>query len=222
MHHTIYYKCFHMDRYIIFIIVLFLFSQCGKHASQAPSFDNRLLAWIPYDVDDEIEFINKNGETLTFEITDKIIKESRFDPAAGPGENSAMLKARLKTKSIFKSKEFMYDYLVFISQPLSGKYSGRVTYNLFDYATVFESYPLSLAKYKQKGQKKRILDSLAIRNKVLTNVIELLRDTSTTYLDNDKCTVYKMYIAEGYGIVGFSDRISNNDWFLKDVACFEN
>lgn len=182
----------------LFLLIFFVFAGCKY---ECPGFDKTLLTWMPYNIDDELVFINQNNDTILFTIIHKAVsKEEKVKRSCG-------IKCCTSTANIIAESPTAYNYK-----------KNSFTYEIvFTYMENWIQCEISLSKYNNNSGSVGLrnfelhIDTITINNFFFNEVVVLEKDT-LTFPDDE---IWKVIVANNYGIVKFYDRKSRDEWILQ-------
>lgn len=182
----------------LFILILFVFIGCKY---ECPGFDKTLITWIPYNIGDELTFSNQNSDTIKFIIVHKAIsEEEKVKRSCGSKccESTANIIAESTYDDNYKKNSLTYDIV-------------------FTYMENWIHSNISLGKYNNHNGMagitdfERHIDSMSINGFLFNEVVVLERDT-LKFPDDE---IWKVIVANNYGIVKFFDRKTGDEWILQ-------
>ncbi len=181
---------------IIFLLCIVILTNSCK--VECPCFNKNLLTWMPYEVDDELLYVNQQNDTLFFTVKSKILSEEYKE------------KKRFE-EECFSKAEFE------ISDDLSTSGYDYTIYNYKDGATIDFKFSILIHNnvYSSGGNSfldiDCCLDTMTINNKLYQETITIERDTI-----NFSDEIWKVIVANNYGIVKFYDKKTGYEWTLVE------
>lgn len=179
---------------LLLISVLFVLVSCEY---ECPGFDRKYLAWMPYNVGDELIFYNQNSDTIKFNVLRKEVSDEIKVPRSC-GSKCCDAYASITAKSTYDN--YQRDYLRF-----------RI---VFDYMGNSMHYEIYLGKYNKSTGKCSIdnfenhIDTMTINNVFYEEVVVLERDIVKFPEDE----IWKLIVANNYGIIKFYDKKTGDEW----------
>lgn len=201
-----------MKQFLILSIASLIALNACKCKEQCSGFDTRYLKLIPYNLSDNITYTIGN-EDITFSVTTKEYTEPykgecKFNlvqcncAVACEPANKATMGA--KTSLSKGSKKSIWVYLNM--DGMSEK--QQMHYYVFD----FESGGTFIHELRSySSQSASVLPELLANGKRYTNILVQYNDT---LIDSNKA-IWRVYLTNEQGIIGFSDRLTHSDYFLK-------
>lgn len=183
----------------LFILILFVFIRCKY---ECPGFDKTLLTWIPYNTGDELTFTNQNSDTIKFTIVRKAVSEEE-KVKRSCGSECCVSTANIIAESTYDDnykKNLLY-------------FEITISYNIGN----FMHCKIFLEKYNNNNGMAGIrnfelhIDTMTINGFLFNEVVVLERDT-LRFPDDE---IWKVIVANNYGIVKFYDRKTGDEWILQ-------
>jgi len=177
----------------IFLISLIIISGCDY---PCPGFDKELLNWMPYNLNDELVYINQYNDTLKF-----IVDAKEVSP---PYETSRKNRDYCESHVSFNIREVLQPYINVIFSNI---------YQLEDNITIATEIDVENSSgycYIETNNLDNDIKELTINNVEYKTII-LEKDTLKY---DDK--IWKIIIAKNYGIIQFHDRETGNIWTLQE------
>ncbi len=189
-----------MKKIKIFLFILFLFVFIGCKY-ECPGFDKTLITWIPYNVGDELIFVNQQLDTLYLTVTTKSVSEEY------EARRSCKNKCCDSKATIMANDEYDDNYR-------QNAFRIEIT---FTYVENWMSSNINLEKYNNNSGYCSItnfenhIDTMSINGFLFNEVVVLERDT-LRFPDDE---IWKVIVANNYGIVKFFDRKTGDEWILQ-------
>lgn len=183
---------------IFLLIVIFFINSCKV---ECPCFDKSLLTWMPYEVGDRLTYVNQQNDTLSFTVKSKILSEEykekkRFedecvsDAVFDINDDLSTSGYRFVINKDMQNIGIHYEFGLLIDNNVNNPiYSSGICSSNIECC----------------------LDTITINDKFYNEVIIIERDT-INYSDE----IWKVIVANNYGIIRFYDRETDYVWSLVD------
>ena len=175
---------------IIFVIVL---STCNKDCIK---FDRDLLTWIPYNIGDEIYFTNQNNDTLTFIINEADIYDDE--------SYCRCEKCECVSYASFSTAVNIEDFI-----------NGEIS--VIENNIKIMSFGIRVGDsngYHSLSGSNIFNDTISYSiNNVTYNEV-LLFEVDTIL--QPKHEIWKIIVANNYGVIKFYDRYTGHEWTLVE------
>ncbi|GAB4287483.1 MAG: hypothetical protein Kow0068_13280 [Marinilabiliales bacterium] len=179
---------------LLFVIVI-LMNSCKI---ECPSFDKSLLTWFPYEVGDQLMYTNQHNDTLIFSVKSKNLSES------------------YKEKKRFED-ECISDAVFYLSDDFSTIAYSQYYFTIdYDESGITIKYNIELlisdnvyCSGSGSSDIECCLDTITINNRLYQEAVIIERDTI-----NFSDEIWKVIVANNYGIIKFHDRETGYEWTL--------
>jgi hypothetical protein len=182
---------------IFLLIAVYFINSCKV---ECPCFDKSLLTWMPYDVGDVLTYVNQQNDTLSFTVKSKILSEEYKEKKRF--EDECVSDAVFHLSDDFSTIAYSQYYFT-IDYDESGitiKYNIELLISDNVYCSGLGSSNIECC-----------LDTITINGEYYNETIIIERDT-INYSDE----IWKVIVANNYGIIRFYDRETDYVWTLVD------
>jgi hypothetical protein len=184
---------------ILIIFVFVLLSSCYK---KCPEFNKKYLSWMPYNIGDELIFINQNNDTLSFIINRKYVTDEHKIKRIG--KCSCGTPHAIAEGTSYEDNNYRNNGLTFEINYANNINEGYMSFEIF-----LGKYNNHLG-YCSKRNFESYIDTMTINGFFYNEIVVLERDT-INFTDE----IWKVIVANNYGIVKFYDRETGDEWTLQ-------
>ncbi len=180
------------------LIAIFFINSCKI---ECPCFDESLLTWMPYEVGDRLTYVNQQNDTLSFTVKSKILSEEYKERKRFEDECSSDAEFEINDDLSTSGYRFVINKYI---QNIGIQYEFGLliddNVNNPNYSSGYGSSNIECC-----------LDTITINDKFYNEVIIIERDT---IIFSDE--IWKVIVANNYGIIRFYDRETDYVWTLVD------
>jgi hypothetical protein len=178
----------------LFILLIIIASHSCK--VECPCFDEKLLTWMPYDINDKLMYMNQQNDTLVFFVKSKTLSVEYKEKVRFKEDCTS--EAYFKINDELLSSGFEYFIREDTKDVVISCYFGLLIQD-----NIYSSGDCSFSNIYC------CLDTMTINNKLYDEVFTIERDTI-----NFSDEIWKVIVANNYGIVKFYDRETGYEWTL--------
>lgn len=178
---------------IFLLLAIFFINSCRN--IECPCFDKSQLTWMPYEVGDRLIYVNQQNDSLIFTVKSKHLSETYKEKKRF--EDDCISNAVFHLSDTERSQYYFNIDNNEAGTSITCKISLQISDNVFS-SGIASSYI--------EGK----LDTMTINGKFYNEVLVIERDT-VTYSEN----IWKIIIANNYGIIRFFDRKTGYVWTLS-------